>query len=296
MKHKLLIIAGLVLVVGVAYMLFSVSQIDYSNDDLYIQVGRKINFKNTAYTIEGQSVKLVNGFAQTASATNSASMTVTRYFGNDAKGDLNGDGIPDVAFILTQDGGGSGTFYYLAAARYDGRSYHGMNAVLLGDRIAPQGTEIKDGKVMVYYADRKPEEPMTAVPSVGVSKVFKVSNGQLVEQTVPSQIVGRKWQWVRTLMSDNQTFTPEKAAAFSLTFKTDGSVVGTTDCNGFFGNYEATNDSLSFSGLGSTLMYCQGSQEAIFTKSLGEVSGYMLDKSGNLVLLLKLDSGTMMFK
>jgi hypothetical protein len=140
------------------------------------------DYKNTTYLIEGQSVTLQDGKSEVEAAPGSASKITTTFFGNEAKGDLNGDGIPDLAFLLTQNQGGSGTFYYVVAALQakDG-GYQGTNAVLLGDRIAPQTTEIKDGEVVVNYADRKPSEPMTAQPSVGVSKYLKVSGNTLVE-------------------------------------------------------------------------------------------------------------------
>jgi len=62
-----------------------------------------------------------------------------------------------------------------------GVHYKGTNAILLGDRIAPQTTEIKNGQVIVNYADRAAGEPMTARPSVGVSKYLKVEGTTLVE-------------------------------------------------------------------------------------------------------------------
>ena len=133
------------------------------------------------YTIEGVNVTLVNGAASTPAAPGSASTIDTRYFGNEAEGDLNGDGVPDVAFLLTQSGGGSGTFYYVVAALATSNGHQGTNAVLLGDRIAPQTTEIRNGELIVNYADRAPGEPMTAQPSLGVSKYLTVENGALVE-------------------------------------------------------------------------------------------------------------------
>ncbi len=139
------------------------------------------------YTIDDRSVALSAGVAQTPAAPGSASMTTTRYFGNEATGDLNGDGAPDIAFILTQDGGGSGTFYYVAVALRRGDGYVGTNAVLLGDRIAPQTTEIHDGLLVVNYAERAPGEPMTAQPSQGVSKYLRVESGQLVEVPNPNK-------------------------------------------------------------------------------------------------------------
>ncbi len=143
------------------------------------------DYKNATYEIDGKSVTLVNGRAETETVPNSASKTVTQYFGNEARGDLNGDGLLDIAFLLTQSGGGSGTFYYVVAALMGIDSYKGTNAVLLGDRIAPQTTETKDGQVIINYADRKPTEPMTAPPSIGVSKYLKVENGKLLEIAGP---------------------------------------------------------------------------------------------------------------
>jgi hypothetical protein len=134
------------------------------------------------YIINGQSVTLINGRAETPAAPGSASKVVTQYFGNVATGDLSGDGAPDVAFLVTQNSGGSGTFYYVVATlvNADG-SYRGTNAVLLGDRIAPQTTEIRNGEIIVNYAERKAGEPMTAKPSVGVSKYLKVMGTVLAE-------------------------------------------------------------------------------------------------------------------
>lgn len=137
--------------------------------------------KNATYNIDGNNITLVNGVAQQEAAPGSASKIVTQYFGNEVTGDFNGDGIDDAAFILTENNGGSGTFYYIALALGSKNGTQGENAILLGDRIAPQSTVFQDGEIIANYADRKPDDPMTAVPSVGVSRYFKVSNGELVE-------------------------------------------------------------------------------------------------------------------
>ena len=96
-------------------------------------------------------------------------------------GDLTGNGAGDAAFLITQTGGGSGTFYYIVAAIKTTDGYRGTNGILLGDRIAPQSTEIKNGEIVVNYADRSAGEPMTAQPSVGVTRYFRVQDGILVE-------------------------------------------------------------------------------------------------------------------
>jgi hypothetical protein len=159
---NLLIIVILIVLAGGAYWYFHAGKAGQS-------------YKDATYLIEGNPVTLANGLS-----TGTPAGTV-RYFGNDAEGDLNGDGIPDVAFLLTTDGGGSGTFYYVAAALGTKTGYTGTNAVFVGDRIAPQTTEIKDGQITVNYADRAPEEPMTAQPSVGKSMYLTVSGGTLAE-------------------------------------------------------------------------------------------------------------------
>lgn len=133
--------------------------------------------RNATYIIEGQSITLINGMAEVEAAPNSASKTTTRYFGNEVKHDLDDDGREDVAFLLTQERGGSGIFFYLVAALNTPSGPVGSHAFLLGDRIAPQTTQIDEGEtvlgtnrrnvVVVNYAVRAPDEPFTTPPSVG---------------------------------------------------------------------------------------------------------------------------------
>lgn len=96
------------------------------------------------------------------------------YFGNEATGDLNLDGVADKAFIVTEDPGGSGTFFYVIASLKTPTGFKNTNAIFLGDRIAPQTTEIRNGEIIVNYADRKPTDPMSTAPSVAVSKYFRI--------------------------------------------------------------------------------------------------------------------------
>lgn len=137
------------------------------------------DFKNAEYIVDGTRVRLVNGKAEVEAAPGSATKVVTQYFGNEARTDLNADGKEDVVFLLTQNSGGSGTFYYVVAALQTENGYQGSEALLLGDRIAPQTTEVSQnpthkGVVIVNYADRAPGEPMSAQPSVGKSIWLKL--------------------------------------------------------------------------------------------------------------------------
>lgn len=139
--------------------------------------------KNTTYTIEGQSVTLINGVSEVESAPGSASKTVTRYFGNEAYGDVDGDDDNDLVFLITQSSGGTGTFYYAAVAYRTSSGYKLTNTFFVGDRIAPQSTEIKEDaqEIHINFAERKKGEPMTAEPSVGAVLLLKVTPEGVLE-------------------------------------------------------------------------------------------------------------------
>lgn len=135
------------------------------------------SYKNVTFDIDGNNVSLKNGPAEIANIQDSASATTINYFGNEATGDLNGDGLPDTAFLVTKTTGGSGTFYYAVVALKTADGYKGTNAFFIGDRIAPQANNINESARELYinYAERKPSEPMTAKPSVGATKILIVT-------------------------------------------------------------------------------------------------------------------------
>jgi len=68
------------------------------------------------HVIDGQPVLLRDGVSEVQPVPGAASTVVTRYFGNELRQDLDGDGVEDVSFLLTREIGGSGTYYYVVAA------------------------------------------------------------------------------------------------------------------------------------------------------------------------------------
>lgn len=141
-------------------------------------VGPAATPQDATYVIDGRVITLVNGISETEAAPGSASKVVTRWFGNEVVADLDGDGALDTAALLTQEGGGSGIFFYVVAALKRGAWYEGSQAYFLGDRIAPQTTEMSQNTkhervLVVNYADRAEGEPMTTPPSVGKSVWLK---------------------------------------------------------------------------------------------------------------------------
>lgn len=138
------------------------------------------DYKNVSYSINGQEYALSNGIVEVETVPNSASKTIVRYFGNEIWVDLNNDGRKDVVFLLTQETGGSGTFYYVVAALNTENGYIGSKAMFLGDRIAPQTTEVGDGNtIVVNYVDRAPGESFATQPSYGVSKYLQFNTSTM---------------------------------------------------------------------------------------------------------------------
>jgi hypothetical protein len=137
--------------------------------------------KNATYEIEGSSFTLIDGQSEDEIAPGSASKITTRYFGNEATGDLDRDGREDMAYLITQEDGGSGTFFYAVVALNKEGGYKITNAFFVGDRIAPQSTNIIAGELHVNFAERKPDEPMTAQPSLGAVLLLKVTPEGVLE-------------------------------------------------------------------------------------------------------------------
>ena len=296
MKYRTLFTIGaLVILVGAIYITFSKEERSISD------------YRNTAYTISGQRIQLKDGVAETELMPGSASKLTTRYFGNNAKGDLNKDGIPDLAFIVTQEGGGSGTFFYIVASvqNPDG-GYTGSDAVLLGDRIAPQVTEIHDGQIVVNYADRAPGESLVVQPSVGKSLRLKLDPktmqlGEIAEDfegeadPATMNLTMKTWNWVRSNYEDSREVMPDQPGKFTISFKGRDFKV-TTDCNEGSGTFLAKNGLMALTHISMTKMYCSGSQEDGFMKDLENVRGYHFTSRGELILQIKFDSGSMTFR
>jgi hypothetical protein len=146
-----------------------------------VQDQKLFDTKNSSFIIDSQTIKLNNGKYETYSSPSSNSKNITTYFGNEAEGDLNGDGLKDIAFLVTQDTGGSGLFYYVVVALNSDSGYKTTNAFFIGDRIAPQSTEIKSGELHVNYAERRPGQPMSSQPDQGAVLLLKVNSKGVLE-------------------------------------------------------------------------------------------------------------------
>lgn len=137
------------------------------------------SFKDAEYQIDGTSIRLVDGSAETPAAPDSSSKTTTQYFGGDYEIDLNNDGLEDIVFVITHETGGTGTFYYAVAALKTEAGYVGSDGYFLGDKVAIESIELSPNPrhkevVVVNYVDRAQSEPMTIEPSVRKSVYLKL--------------------------------------------------------------------------------------------------------------------------
>lgn len=142
---------------------------------------------NTTYYISGKPFTMVDGISEIPSDASSSSKIITRYFGNGVSLDLDFDSYFDEVFLITQETGGSGTFFYMVAAINKNDGYVGSQAVFIGDRISPQNITITENNtIAVNYVDRKPGENFSVKPSIGKTLYFKydpkdMSFGELVQ-------------------------------------------------------------------------------------------------------------------
>jgi|GEM_PF-2320752 len=183
MKKIIIILVVLVVLVVIVFT-FGIYKFNFLKNYINYQNSQLINSHDGTYTIDGQQITLKDGISETEAAPGSASKIITRYFGNELKHDLNDDGRIDSVFIITQESGGSGLFYYVVARLNTADGPLGSDGVLLGDRIAPQTIEIDKGKtaqgtnrqnvIVVNYAVRAQDEPFTTPPSIGKSLWLKL--------------------------------------------------------------------------------------------------------------------------
>ena len=108
-------------------------------------------------------------------------------------------------------------------------------------------------------------------------------------------LTGAAWSWHETVMNDGKRIAPPAAGRYTLLFQPGGTVAVQADCNRGSGSYLLNGGSLSFGPIAMTRAMCPpGSLDTEFLKALGLVSGQLF-RGNDLVLTLKVDSGSMIF-
>jgi len=98
-------------------------------------------------------------------------------------GDLDGDGVPETALLLTSEPGGSGSFVYLVIAAWRGDRVVDLATTLLGDRVRVRSLKITGGKLLVDVQQGAPGDP-ACCPTQLATRTFTLKAGQLTEGPV----------------------------------------------------------------------------------------------------------------
>ena len=130
---------------------------------------------NHAYMIDKEKLVLKNGHARKVIPGTTA-IIITEVIRRPVDVDLDGDGENEAVVLLMQHTGGSGTFYYLAAASKKAA----IDAIYLGDRIKTRPLQASGNTVIVNYLDRETSQPMSSSPEVEKSASFRLSDNALV--------------------------------------------------------------------------------------------------------------------
>ncbi len=309
MKKTIFFIGGsiiilIIVIVAIGLIYFQLTKKDRENNIPIVSV---FDVPNMSYAVGGETFTLVNGKAEKAYASDSATKNMLSIFGQPLYEDLDKDNDLDAALWLVNNPGGSGVFYYAVLAINNGNDSFTTNALLLGDRIAPQTLEFDSGRALFNYAERKVGEPMITRPSMGKSLwiQYNPQTGQIGEwvkdfegEADPARMtLGMKtWNWISTKYNNDTEVKPIIVGRFTIAFKNDKTFSVTTDCNSMGGKYAVDKNAISFTEIFTTEMYCEGSQDSDFSKMLGEVQSYLFTSKGELILELKLDTGSMIFK
>ncbi len=297
---KILIVILLIVAVIVLAKVFDLPK----NENISQNPTEQSSVKNITYIVNGETFLMVDGEAQNEIAPNSATKNTLKIFGEPVEGDLNGDSVSDFAVLLQNQSGGTGVFYYAVLVMKKGEEYVPSEAMFLGDRIAPQTVEIKDGRAVYNFADRKAGEPMSAPASLAKSVwVHYDKNTNEIGEWVKDfegeanpdvmKLDMKKWIW-QTATIDGKEVKPKDSSKFTIEFKKDGTFGASTDCNGIGGNYSTKDKHITFSDMMGTLMYCDGSQEDVFKGILENAESYSFTSKGELIF--KFGNGSATFK
>ncbi len=179
MKKFLILIIILTLGFGALYYMRGDNEGATTQNDSGDKVFRP-DPKSATFRFDDSSVTLSNG--KGVEKDGNTVIQETNLLDERAYGDLNSDGEEDAVVLLSQSGGGSGVFIYVAGYVSGPVSYKGTSAIFLGDRISPQSVSVSGGVVTVKYLDRNPDQAFAEEPTVPTSKQFIYRDGEFVER------------------------------------------------------------------------------------------------------------------
>lgn len=131
---------------------------------------------NHSYSVEKEKVTLRNGHSRVRIPGTTA-VIITEVIHKPVYADLDGDNGREAVSILMQHTGGTGSFYYLAAA---GEDRNTVESYFLGDRVQIVSLKIVENLIEVEYFDRALDQSMASKPTLKISKKFKLDGKNIV--------------------------------------------------------------------------------------------------------------------
>jgi heat shock protein HslJ/membrane-bound inhibitor of C-type lysozyme len=177
------------------------------------------------------------------------------------QGDAGEISVEYISNLARVTGGAYNGVVFRQTVSASGAKYEGQKGVILWTKN--NEVRIETPQQVVYTGTAVPVSPPEPIPPVITEVAPLATSTATTTDTESSTITEKTWVWESALRA-GETVVPKKAGAFSLTFTTDGSVTGTTDCNGFGGNYTKTDNEISLGALRMTLMFCENSEESLF--------------------------------
>jgi hypothetical protein len=135
------------------------------------------NIENMEFTmpVSQKSVKLTDGYYEARSDLDYLEVRVASPI---AEGDLNGDGVPDAALVLSENTGGTGRFRALVVVLNQNGNPVQAGTVQLGDRVPINTLTIQDERVTVDMIVHGPQDPLCCA-SLPTTQTFRLSSAGL---------------------------------------------------------------------------------------------------------------------
>jgi hypothetical protein len=133
--------------------------------------------RNATYQLPfyGQTVTLTDGNYTYESSPNLLDVILLDAY---ATGDLNGDGAPDAAVILGENGGGSGTFESLIVVYNENGTPVQGAAAQLGDRVLVKSVTIQSGDIILDMQVHGPNDGLCC-PSMSNVQTYRMIGNNL---------------------------------------------------------------------------------------------------------------------
>lgn len=129
----------------------------------------------------------------------------------------------------------------------------------------------------------------------------KTEENMFVEQTTPgisitkiNKLENKRFSWIRTELTGLVNIISKSPSSFIISFNEDFKFSTSADCNINSGDYQISENSISFSEIVATRVFCKNSQENIYVEQLTNVEKYEID-GDNLYLILSDKKGRMVF-